>query len=83
MKVTDVRVRKVDSEGKMRAWASVTFDDCFVVHNIKVLENERGLFVVMPSRRTPQGEYRDIAHPVKNETREMIQKAVLEVYNKD
>ena len=81
MTITDVRIRKIQSEGKMRAVASVTFDDSFVVHDIKVIEGQSGLFIAMPSRKTPDGEYRDIAHPINSETRERIQTIVLEKYN--
>ena len=83
MEITEVRVRKVESEGKLRAWVSITFDNAFVVHDLRVLEGSNGLFVAMPSRQTPSGEYRDIAHPITSETREIIQKAVLDEYNKD
>ncbi|NLU36006.1 MAG: septation regulator SpoVG [Clostridiales bacterium] len=81
MTITDVRIRKIQSEGKMRAVASVTFDDSFVVHDIKVIEGQSGLFIAMPSRKTPDGEYRDIAHPINSETREKLQNIVLEKYN--
>lgn len=80
MKITDVRVRKVNKEGKMKAVVSVTFDNEFVVHDIKVIEREDGLFIAMPSRKTADGEFRDIAHPINAETREKIQTAVLEKY---
>ena len=70
MEVTDVRVRKVDKEGKMKAIVSITFDEEFVVHDIKVIEGEKGLFIAMPSRKTTDGEYRDIAHPIRSTTRE-------------
>jgi stage V sporulation protein G len=79
--ITDVRIRKIGSEGKMRAVASVTFDNAFVVHDIKVIEGQSGLFIAMPSRKTPDGEYRDIAHPINSETREILQNLVLEKYN--
>ena len=81
MTITDVRIRKIQSEGKMRAVASVTFDNEFVVHDIKVIEGQSGLFIAMPSRKTPDGEYRDIAHPINSETRERIQTIVLEKYS--
>lgn len=81
MQVTDVRVRKVNSDNRMRAVASVTFDDEFVVHDIKVIESDNGLFITMPSRRTPTGEFKDIAHPINSDTREKVQNAVLEAYN--
>ncbi|MGI6697274.1 MAG: septation regulator SpoVG [Clostridiales bacterium] len=82
MQITDVRVRKVNSEGKMKAVVSVTFDNQFVVHDIKVIDGQNGTFIAMPSRRTPDGEFKDIAHPINSETREMIQKAILEEYEK-
>lgn len=81
MTITDVRIRKIGSEGKMRAVASVTFDNAFVVHDIKIIEGQSGLFIAMPSRKTPDGEYRDIAHPINSETREILQNLVLEKYN--
>ena len=81
MKITDVRIRKVDREGRMKAVASVVFDDEFVVHDIKIVEGERGLFIAMPSRKTNNGDFRDIAHPVSSEVRERIQDAVLKAYD--
>ncbi|MBM7866386.1 septation regulator SpoVG [Heliobacterium undosum] len=80
MTITDVRVRKVNLEGKMKAIVSVTFDNAFVVHDVKVVEGQKGLFVAMPSRRTPEGEYRDIAHPISAKAREQISVAVLNAY---
>ncbi len=80
MQITDVRVRKVTSEGKMKAIVSVTFDNEFVVHDIKVIEGEKGLFIAMPSRRAADGEYRDIAHPINSETRDRIQNTILARY---
>lgn len=80
MNITDVRVRKVAKEGKMKAVVSITIDDVFVVHDIKVIEGEKGLFIAMPSRRATDGEYRDIAHPINSETREVIQKMILDKY---
>ena len=83
MQITDVRERKVTkegSEGKMKAVASVTFDNAFAVHDVKVIEGPEKLFVAMPSRRTPDGEYRDIAHPINSETRDKIQSLILEKY---
>ena len=82
MTITDVRVRKIASEGKMKAIVSVTFDNEFVVHDIKVIEGQNGLFIAMPSRKTPDGEFKDIAHPINTETRERIQGAILEAYEK-
>lgn len=80
MEITDVRVRKIGGEGKMKAVASVTFDDDFVVHDIKVIEGQNGLFIAMPSRKTPDGEYRDIAHPINSEMRGRLQEVILEKY---
>ena len=82
MTITDVRVRKIASEGKMKAIVSVTFDNEFVVHDIKVIEGQNGLFIAMPRRKTPDGEFKDIAHPINTETRERIQGAILEAYEK-
>ncbi len=82
MKITDVRVRKITKEGKMKAIVSITIDDEFVVHDIKVIEGEKGLFIAMPSKKANDGEYRDIAHPINSETREMIQSIILEGYEK-
>lgn len=80
MQITDVRVRKVTKEGKMKAVVSITLDNEFVVHDIKVIEGETGLFIAMPSRKAADGEYRDIAHPINSETRERIQSIILEKY---
>lgn len=80
MNITDVRVRKVNKDGKMKAVVSVTFDDEFVVHDIKVIEGDKGLFIAMPSRKTMDGEFRDIAHPINSATRDRIQTIVLEKY---
>ena len=80
MQITDVRIRKVDKEGKMRAVVSITIDDEFVVHDIKVIEGEKGLFIAMPSRKANDGEYRDIAHPINSSTRDTIQMTILEKY---
>ena len=80
MNITDVRVRKVAKEGKTKAVVSVTIDDEFVVHDIKVIEGEKGLFIAMPSRKATDGEYRDIAHPINSVTRDRIQKIILEKY---
>lgn len=81
MEITDVRVRKVAKEGKMKAVVSITIDDEFVVHDIKVIEGEKGLFIAMPSRRAGDGEYRDIAHPINSDIRNKIQSMVLERYD--
>ncbi len=82
MKVTDVRVRKIAKEGKMKAIVSITLDEEFVVHDIKVIEGDRGLFIAMPSKKVSEGEYRDIAHPINSFTRDAIQKVILESYEK-
>ena len=82
MNITDVRIRKITKEGNMKAVASVTLDNEFAIHDIKIIEGEKGLFMAMPSRKTPEGEYRDIAHPISHEAREALQKAVLEGYEK-
>ena len=82
MQITDVRVRKITKEGKMKAIVSITIDDEFVVHDIKVIEGEKGLFIAMPSKKATDGEYRDIAHPINSETRDVIQKIILENYEK-
>ena len=80
MQITDIRVRKITKEGKMKAVVSVTFDEIFVVHDIKVIEGEKGLFIAMPSRRSGDGESRDIAHPINSEMRYKLQKEILEKY---
>nr|WP_106782153.1 septation regulator SpoVG [Lysinibacillus timonensis] len=81
MLVTDVRLRRVQTDGRMRAIASITLDDAFVVHDIRVIDGNSGLFVAMPSKRTPDGEFRDIAHPINSDTRNMIQEVVLAAYH--
>ncbi len=83
MQITDTRIRMVQKESKMKAVVSVTFDDCFVVHDIKVIEGEKGLFIAMPSKRTPDGEYRDIAHPINSEMRSSLENKILEVYKEE
>ena len=80
MQITDVRIRKVEKEGKMKAVVSITIDEEFVVHDIKIIEGEKGLFIAMPSRKAADGEYRDIAHPINSDTRDRIQKLILEKY---
>lgn len=80
MQITDVRVRKMAKEGKMRAIVSITIDDEFVIHDIKVIEGDKGLFIAMPSKKATDGEYRDIAHPINSSTRERIQNIILERY---
>ena len=80
MQITDVRIRKVEKEGKMKAVVSITIDEEFVVHDIKIIEGEKGLFIAMPSRKAADGEYRDIAHLINSDTRDRIQKLILEKY---
>jgi len=80
VQITDVRVRKINSEGKMKAIVSVTFDDCFVVHDIKIIEGENGPFIAMPSRKMPDGEFKDIAHPINSDTRTLLSEAVFRAY---
>ena len=83
MNITDVHVRKITQEGKMKAVVSITLDDVFVVHDIKVIEGEKGLFIAMPSRKASDGEYRDIAHPINSATRESIQNLILDKYKQE
>ena len=82
MNITDVRIRKITTEGKMKAIVSITFNEEFVIHDIKVIEGQNGLFIAMPSRKTPDGEFKDIAHQINSTTREKIQKAILDEYEK-
>ena len=82
MTITDVRIRKIASDGKMKAIVSVTFDNEFVVHDIKVIEGQNGLFIAMPSRKTATGEYKDIAHPINSDARKMFEDAIIAEYNK-
>lgn len=82
MQITDVRVRKITKEGKMKAIVSITLDNEFVVHDIKVIEGDKGLFIAMPSKKAADGEYRDIAHPINSATRDNIQRIILESYEK-
>jgi stage V sporulation protein G len=81
MQITDVRVKKINSQNRMKAIASITIDDVFVIHDIKVIESENGLFIAMPSKKNPNGEYKDIAHPINTETRGMIQDLIIAKYN--
>lgn len=80
MQITDVRIRKVEKEGKMKAVASITIDNEFVVHDIKIIDGDKGLFIAMPSKKTLDGEYRDIAHPINSETRDRIQRSMIQAY---
>ena len=81
MQITDIRIRSVEKEGKMKAVVSITIDDEFVVHDIKVIEGEKGMFIAMPSRKASDGEYRDIAQPINTATRERLQNMILDKYN--
>ena len=80
MQITDIRIRRISKEGKMKAVVSITFDNAFVVHDIKIIEGEKGLFIAMPSRKAADGEHRDIAHPINSETRDTVQSMVLRRY---
>ena len=80
MQITDIRIRSVEKEGKMKPVVSITIDDEFVVHDIKIIEGEKGMFIAMPSRKASDGEYRDIAHPINTATRERLQKMILDKY---
>jgi len=81
MNITDVRIKKIEKKGKMVGVASITLDDAFVVHDIKIIEGDKGLFIAMPSKKSSDGEFRDIAHPIKQETREFIQDHVLHAFS--
>ena len=83
MIITDIRIKRVSTEGKMKAVVSVTFDDAFVVHDIKVIEGQDKLFTAMPSRKTPEGEYKDIAHPINSEMRTQLEKVILAKYEEE
>jgi stage V sporulation protein G len=80
MKVTDVRVRVLNVDNRLKGVATITFDDCFVVHDIKIIDGEEGIFIAMPSKKTPNGTYRDIAHPINSETRKEIEEVVVKAY---
>jgi len=80
MTVTDIRIRKVTGEGKLKAYVTITFDECFVVHNVKIIEGKAGVFIAMPSRKTRAGEYKDVAHPITPEFRAEMQEKILEKY---
>jgi len=83
MQITDIRVRKIENGGKMKAVVSITIDEEFVVHDIKVIEGEKGLFIAMPSRRASDGEFKDVAHPIRSETRERLQRMILDRYEQE
>lgn len=81
MEISDIRVRKLTGEGKLKAYVSVTFDDCFVIHNVKIIEGKSGAFIAMPSRKTRTGEFKDVAHPITHEFRNELQKKILDKYD--
>ena len=81
MQITELRLRKVENEGKLKAYVTVTFDNCFVVHNVKIIEGKTGLFIAMPSRKTANGEYKDVAHPISPDFRNELQDKILAEYN--
>ena len=83
MEITDIRIRKVEADGKLRAYVTVTFDDCFVVHNVKIIEGKSGRFIAMPSRKTKTGEYKDVAHPINSDCRKKIRKQVTKAYQQE
>lgn len=83
VQVTDIRIRSVEKEGKMKAVVSITIDEVFVIHDIKIIEGDKGMFIAMPSRRTSDGEYRDIAHPINTPTRELLQNMILAKYREE
>ena len=80
MEITDIRVRKINGGGKLKAYVAVAFDDCFVIHNVRIVEGKNGIFIAMPSRRTRAGEFRDVVHPLKPEFRTELQKKILDKY---
>jgi stage V sporulation protein G len=82
MDITDIRIRKVNADGKLKAYVTVTFDDSFVVHNVKIIEGENGVFIAMPSRKTKSGEYKDVAHPINTAFRTRLQDKILQEYDK-
>ncbi len=82
MNITDIRIRKVAADGKLKAYVTVTFDDCFVVHNVKVIEGKNGAFIAMPSRKTKTGEYKDVAHPINSDFRGSLQTKILDEYQR-
>lgn len=82
MEITDIRIRKLGSESKLKAYVTITFDDCFVVHNVKIIDGKNGAFIAMPSRKTRSGEYKDVAHPINSEFRGTLQEQILEEYKR-
>ena len=82
MDITDIRIKRVSTSGKLKAYVTITFDDCFVVHNLKIISGNAGTFIAMPSRKTKTGEYKDIAHPINSSFRQTIQSKIIEEYSK-
>jgi stage V sporulation protein G len=82
MEITDIQIKKVEGEGKLKAYASLTFDDIFVVHNIRIVEGDKGLFIGMPSRKTKTGEFKDVAHPIKQEFRKKLEDSIITAFGK-
>ncbi len=82
MEITDIRIRRLGNDGKLKAYVTITFDDCFVVHNVKIIEGKNGAFIAMPSRKTKTGEYKDVAHPINSSFRGLLQSKILEEYQK-
>lgn len=82
MEITDIRIKEVTTGGKLKAYVTVTFDDCFVVHNLKIITGQSGMFIAMPSRRTKSGEYKDVAHPINSSFRQIMQKEIIEEFDK-
>lgn len=81
MQITELRIRKIEDDGKLKAYVTVTFDNCFVVHNVKIIEGQSGLFIAMPSRKTASGEFKDVAHPISPEFRNELQQKIIDEYN--
>ncbi|MBN2049508.1 MAG: septation regulator SpoVG [Spirochaetales bacterium] len=82
MDITDIRIRQVNADGKLKAYVTITFDDCFVIHNVKIIEGKNGAFIAMPSRKTKTGEYKDVAHPINSDFRGALQDRILDEYKK-
>lgn len=83
MQITDIKIRKVEGQNRLRAVVSITIDSAFVVHELRIIEGQKGLFVAMPNKKTPQGEYKDVAHPINAETRQMIEECIIAKYNEE
>ncbi len=83
MEVTDVRIKRIENKNRLKAVATVTFDECFVVHELRLIEGKNGLFVAMPSKKNPRGEFRDVCHPITRELRQVIEEAIIEAYHQE